>query len=144
MYQQVRALSKQGWSVAALARHLKLTKTTVRKYRDMETFRDQRTTARPSALEPYRALVEQRWAEGCTEVKQLWQEVQAQGYRGSYKSVWMFTRGWQPPATPAAPAPPAAPTAPVRTARQAMWLLTRKPDLLDGEEQAYRERLCEI
>jgi transposase len=38
MYEQVRALSKQGWSVAALARHLKLTKMTVRKYRDMEKF----------------------------------------------------------------------------------------------------------
>jgi len=42
------------------------------------------------------------------------------------------------------PAPPTAPEAPVRTARQAMWLLTHKPDSLDGEEQAYRERLCEI
>jgi transposase len=144
MYQQVRALSSQGWSVAALARQLKLTKMTVRKYRDMGQFRDQRTTARPSAVEPYRAHIEQRWAEGCTEVKQLWQEVQAQGYRGSYKSVWMFTRGWQSPALPAAPAPPPAPTAPARTPRQAMWLLTRKPDSLDGEEQAYRERLCEL
>jgi transposase len=117
---------------------------TVRKYRDMETFRDQRTTARPSAVEPYRALVEQRWAEGCTEVKQLWQELQTQGYRGSYKSVWMFTRSWQAPTLPAAPAPPAAPTPSVRTPRQAMWLLTLKPDTLDDEEQAYRERLCEL
>ncbi|HEU5102597.1 MAG TPA: ISL3 family transposase [Roseiflexaceae bacterium] len=144
MYQQVRELAAQGWSVAALARHLKLTKTTVRKYRDMEMFRDQRTTARPSAVEPYRAYIEQRWAEGCTEVNQLWLEVQAQGYRGSYKSVWMFTRGWQPPLIPAAPAPPAAPTTPVWTPRQAMWLLTREPDTLDGEEQTYRERLCEL
>jgi transposase len=144
MYEQVRALSKQGWSVAALAQHLKLTKMTVRKYRDMETFRDQRTTARPSALEPYRALVEQRWAEGCTEVKQLWQELQGQGYRGSYKSVWMFTRSWQPPALPAASAPPAALTAAVRTPRQVMWLLTRKPEVLSDEDRAYRERLCEL
>jgi transposase len=144
MYEQVRALSKQGWSVAALARHLKLTKMTVRKYRDMETFRDQRTTARPSAVEPYRALLEQRWAEGCTEVKQLWQELQAQGYRGSYKSVWMFTRGWHVPSVLSAPAPVAAPTPPARTPRQAMWLLTRKIDTLDEEEQRYRERLCEI
>jgi transposase len=144
MYEQVQALSSQGWSVAALARHLKLSKMTVRKYRDMEMFRDQRTTARPSAVEPYRALVEQRWTEGCTEVKQLWQELQAQGYRGSYKSVWMFTRGWQRPAVPAASAPPVAPTAGGRTPRQAMWLLARKADSLDDEEQSYRERLCEL
>ena len=25
-----------------------------------------------------------------------------------------------------------------------MWLLTRKPDTLDDEEQSYRERLCEL
>jgi transposase len=144
MYEQVRALSKQGWSVAALARHLKLTRMTVRKYRDMETFHAQRLTARPSTVEPYRARLEQRWAEGCTEVKQLWQELQDHGYRGSYKSVWMFTRGWQVPTVLAAPAPAAAPTPPVRTPRQAMWLLTRKVDTLDDEEQAYRERLCEL
>jgi transposase len=77
-------------------------------------------------------------------VKQLWQELEAQGYRGSYKSVWMFTRSWQPATIPAAPAPPPAPTAPVRTPRQAMWLLTRKRDTLDDKEQAYRERLCEL
>jgi transposase len=144
MYQQVRALSNQGWSVSALARHFSLSKMTVRKYRDMEQFRDQRSTARPSAVEPYRALVEQRWAEGCSEVKQLWQELQAQGYRGSYKSVWMFTRSWQPPTVLATPAPPAAASPPARTPRQAMWLLTRKVDTLDDEEQSYRERLCQL
>jgi transposase len=144
MYEQVRALSNQGWSVAALARHLKLTKMTVRKYRDMETFRDQRTTARPSAVEAYRALVEQRWAEGCTEVKQLWQDLQAQGYQGSYKTVWLFTRGWHPPLVPSPLAPPVPPTPPARTPRQAMWLLTREPDALDDEERAYRDRLCEV
>ncbi len=144
MYEQVQALSNQGWSVSALARHLNLTKMTVRKYRDMEQFHDQRTTARPSAVEPYRAFAEQRWAEGCTEVKQLWQELQAQGYRGSYKSVWMFTRSWPVPTVLAAPGPPAVASPPARTPRQAMWLLTRIPDTLDDEEQTYRERLCEL
>jgi len=77
-------------------------------------------------------------------VKQLWQELQAQGYRGSYKSVWMFTRSWQPAPVLAAPAPPAAASPAARTPRQAMWLLTRKPDTLDDEEQSYRDRLCEL
>jgi transposase len=144
MHQQVRELAAQGWSVAAIAGHLKITKMTVRKYRDMEQFRDQRTTARRSAVEPYRAYVEQRWAEGCTEVKQLWQEVQAQGYQGSYKSVWMFTRGWQSPRHSASLAAPAAPTSPTRTPRQAMWLLARAPEALDDEDTAYREALCQV
>jgi hypothetical protein len=40
-HQQVRELAVQGSSVAAIARQLKITKVTVRKYRDVEQFRDQ-------------------------------------------------------------------------------------------------------
>jgi transposase len=144
MYQQVRELAAQGWSVGAITRQLKINKITVRKYRDMEQFCDQRTTARRSAVEPYRAYVEQRWAEGCTEVKQLWQELQVQGYQGSYKSVWMFTRGWKLSRQVAPQAAPAAPTAPARTPRQAMWLLARAPEELDDEDSAYRDALCQL
>jgi len=143
MYEQVQALAAQGVSVNAMARELQLSRTTVRKYRDREPFEDQWTSGRRSVVEPYRAVVEQRWAEGCTEVKQLWQEIQAQGYGGSYKSVWLFLRSWQVPEELAAPAPPRSPTPPARTPRQAMWLLMREPDALDAEEQAYREALCQ-
>ena len=69
MYEQVQALAAQGVSVNAMARELKLSRTTVRKYRDREPFEDQWTSGRRSVVEPYRAYLEQRWAEGCTEVK---------------------------------------------------------------------------
>lgn len=123
MYEQVRALVGQGWTVAAIVDQLKLSRMTVRKYRDMESFRDQRTTVRVSTAEPYRAYLEQRWAEGCTEAKQLWLELKAQGYQGQYKSVWQFTRYWELPQTLAVAKPAPPPTASVRTPRQAMWLL---------------------
>lgn len=141
MYEQVQALISQGWSVAAIAQHLSLSRMTVRKYRDMERFHDQRTLSRVSEVEPYRAYLEQRWAEGCTEAKQLWLELQAQGYQGRYKSVWQFTRYWELPETPVAPTPPPPPTAAARTPRQAMWLLMRPIAKLSEEEQAYREHM---
>lgn len=144
MYQRVQALSAQGWSVAAMARTLTLSRTTVRKYRDMEQFEDQRLTVRRSVVEPYRAYLEQRWAEGCTEVKQLWQEVQGQGYQGSYKSVWQFTHTWELPHLPRDRAPLPGPTLPARTPRQAMWLLRRAPGSLTAQEQSYRDALCQI
>lgn len=144
MYQQVRELSAQGTSVAAIARTLNLHRATVRKYRDMEQFVDQRLLFRRSAVEPYRAYLEQRWGEGCTEVKQLWQELLSQGYQGSYKSVWQFTHKWQLPEQLAAPAPLPLPTAPARTPRQAMWLLRRADETLDDEEQSYRNSMCQI
>lgn len=142
MHQQVRELSAQGNSVAAIAGELNLSRTTVRKYRDMEQFEDLRLKVRRSAVEPYRAYLEQRWAEGCTEIKQLWQELQSQGYQGSYKSVWQFTHKWELPLLLSAPAPLPAPTAPARTPRQAMWLLRRADDTLDDEERSYRDSLC--
>ena len=143
MYQRVHELVAQGRSVGAIARELKLQRYTVRKYRDMAEFRDQRTTARPSVVEPYRAYVEQRWAEGCTEVKQLWEELQSRGFRGRYKSVWQFTRGWQPPDVPQPVAPaPAHPAPVVRTPRQATWLLVRPSEALEPAEISYREALC--
>lgn len=143
MYEQVQALISQGWSVAAIAQQLKLNRITVRKYRDMESFRDQRTSIRVAEAEPYRAYLEQRWAEGCTEAKQLWLELQVQGYRGSYKSVWQFTRYWELPETLAPAQPPSPPTAPVRTPRQAMWLLMRPADKLTEEDSAYREQMIQ-
>jgi transposase len=143
MFEQVHRLVAAGWSVAAIARELKLTKLTVRKYRDMETFRDGRTLVRVSDVEPYRAYLEQRWAEGCTEAKQLWLELQAQGYRGSYRRVWSFTRYWQLPALLALPSTPPAPSAPARTPRQGMWLLMLPAKKLTEEDEAFRVQMCE-
>jgi transposase len=142
MYQRVRDLAAAGWSVAAMARELKLSKITVRKYRDMEQFLDRRPLVRVSSVEPYRAFVEQRWAEGCTQVKQVWDELRAQGFGGSYLTVWKFTRGWQPPLLPVAATP--APTQPhqeTRTPRQAMWLLLQGHDQLEQADAAYRAAL---
>jgi transposase len=142
MYQRVRELAAAGWSVAAMAHELKMSKITVRKYRDMEQFTDRRPLVRVSSVEPYRAFVEQRWAEGCTQVKQVWDELRAQGFGGSYKSVWMFTRGWQPPMLPVEATP--APTQPhqeTRTPRQAMWLLLQERDQLEEADAAYRGAL---
>lgn len=144
-YQRVRDLAAAGWSVQAIARELKIERQTARKYRDLEQFRDGRTTARPSSVEPYRVYLEQRWAQGCMEARQLWDEIQAQGYRGKYKSVWSFVRNWPPP-TRLAPAAPVAVLCAqtVRTPRQARWLLLHVPDEREAIDTAYCEVLCRI
>jgi transposase len=144
-YQQVRELATHGWSVAAIARKLEITKQTVRKYRDMDTFLDRRISARPSLVEPYRAYVEQRWAAGCTEVKQLWDELQGQGFAGGYKSVWNFVRGWSVPSSVAGGAALAIKVSKkVRTPRKVMWLLLEEPEQVDEADAAYRAALYKL
>jgi hypothetical protein len=36
---------------------------------------------------------------GCRMIKTLWEELRAQGFEGSYKSVWLFTRKSASPRT---------------------------------------------
>lgn len=144
-YQQVRELVGHGWSIAAIARKLAIQKQTVRKYRDMEQFHDRRTSAKPSLVEPYRAYVEQRWAAGCTEAKQLWDDLRAQGFTGGYKSVWNFTRSWSVPSSvQAMPSMAVAVSKKVRTPRQVMWLLLEDPEQLDEVDRAYRAVLYQL
>jgi transposase len=143
-YVRVRDLAAAGWSVQAIARELKIERQTARKYRDMDPFRDGRTTARPSSVEPYRAYLEDRWAAGGTQARQLWDEVRAQGYRGPYKSVWNFLRNWPPPVLPAAAPLPAPLVQAARTPRQAKWLLLQAAEERTVADRAYGAALCHI
>ena len=144
-YQQVHELAGQDWSQQAIARHLHIHPHTVRKYLRMEHFVDQRHSPHGSSVEPYRAYLEERWFQGCRMIKTLWEELRAQGFTGSYKSVWLFTRQWPlsgvSPSTGSAPA--AAPQTP-RTPWQAKWLLLRAPDKLSVRDASYCQALYRL
>src|SRR6266699_5128172 len=45
-----------------------------------------------------REYLQERWQQGEVMIKTLWRELQEQGFRGSYKSVWTFVRNWPLPA----------------------------------------------
>jgi len=145
IHQQIRALAAQGWSSAAIARARHLNKITVYKYRRMDTFVDRRLLARPSVVEPYRAYVDQRWAEGGVDAMQVWLELQTQGFTGSYKSVWWFTRGWPTPTSPIRTvARPVRPQHVAYTPRQVRWLLLRRSEHHDAAATAYCDALRQV
>src|SRR5258708_25598118 len=95
----------------------------------MSEFVDRRHSPFPSHLEPYRAYLQQRWEQGEVMIKRLWQEIQQQGFTGSYSSLWKFLHTWPLPAGMVSsassvsfvPATRSMPT--TRTPRQTMWLL---------------------
>jgi transposase len=130
MHQQVHELAAEGKTQADIIRILHIHPHTVRKYLRMPTFVAYYRHPHPSPVEPYRHYLEERWQQGEVMIKTLWRELQARGFRGSYKSVWTFVRTWPLPAgmTPtsssSSAAPPtrrqAAPTPTPRTRQMAV------------------------
>ena len=41
-----------------------------------------------SKATPYLPYLQQRLAAGCDNARQLWKEIQAQGFTGSYPTIW--------------------------------------------------------
>src|SRR5579859_7319549 len=97
MHQHVHELATEGKTQAEITSRLHLHPNTVRKYLRMPTFVAHYCSPHPSAVEPYRAYLEERWQQGEFMIKILWQELQERGFTGSYKSVWLFVRNWPLP-----------------------------------------------
>jgi hypothetical protein len=87
----------------------------------------------------YRLYLQQRWAEGCTNARQLWRELQAREYAGTYRQVarWAARQRTETVGThdDAANLPPLA------APRQLVWLLLRPPTARDSGDAAILARL---
>ena len=144
----VHALPQAGRSVSAIGRELGLSRATVRKYLRAEACP---VRSRHSRLlgpgSPHVASLRERWAAGCDNAAQLWEERRARGFAGSAGSVrrslgaWRTTprrRGRQPrPAGGSVPTPSPTPPSP----RQVRWWLLQEPDGCPADQQAYLARL---
>jgi transposase len=88
-------------------------------------------------LEPYRATLEQRWAEGCRNGAQLWRELRDAGFRGGLRVVteWATRQriGGHPGRTGSCFAVPSL--------RRVARILTADPSALQAEEQWFLKRL---
>jgi len=152
----VKALQAQGLGQRAIATRLGWHRRTVRRYMvaDQVPARGAGRQAQ-SQVRMYVPYLRRRWAAGCHNRTQLWQELHEQGYCGSYTSVYralirLFGVGRTPTGAGAraggsAVGPRGEPDAPgeVRplTARQARWLILRRPEELTAEETVQRGEL---
>lgn len=128
-YAAVQELAVKGWTISAIARHLRLDRRTARKFARATTVEELLTkaTGRSDVLTPYLPYLTERFNEGCTDAARLTKDIRAQGYRGSSQTVRRYLQPFR--ATTVAPAAPTGLT--VRTATT--WI-TRRPDRLDAEE----------
>jgi hypothetical protein len=146
----VHEQAAEGKSTNEIAAYLHIHRHTALKYLRMPVFVTHDRNPHGSSVEPYRAYLQARWEQGCVMSTILWQELQEQGFTGSYKSVWNFVRTWPLPAgmTPTSSATPAVSAShsasATRTPRQVMWLLLQPQEELGEADAAYRQALLRL
>jgi transposase len=143
-YQQVVALDAQGFEQAEIAHRVGLSRRTIQRWLQEETFPEvRRRKKRRSIFDPYAAYVLRRWKEGCKNGSQLYREIKGKGYSGSEQMVHRFLRRLreQLPLVQAVEAPPTP--AQDFVAQEAVWLFVRDPADLNEMEQTILAAICQ-
>jgi transposase len=154
-YDQVVALHEAGKGVRTIARELHMNRQTVRRFVLAGAFPERAPrSARPSKLDPYTPYLEERWRVGETNGRQLWHEIQAQGFSGSLALVVRWARRQRmlaPPPAPVSPRigrPPVQRSAPRQNAplatRQVVWWLLRLPEALKPSIQELMAQMQQV
>ena len=144
-YQRMVVLREQGLTQAEIAKTLGVGVRTVRSWLKAGTAPAwKRRFRRRSIFDPYAAYVLERWQQGVQDGKQIFEEIRAQGFKGSHGIVKRFLqtlrgkrgkhRSQKEPGS-LAPTRYAAPTNPT-------WLFIRKVEDLTSDERIELFLLC--
>jgi transposase len=133
-YQQMLQLHEQGMTQSAIAQQIGVSLNTVQRW----LVNGCPQTARGpyvSRLDRYLPYLFQRWTQGCHNIAQLFRELEARGYQGSYASVHdnivrrlLFDGRKTPGDSSSMPVP-------LPTPRQAAFVFLRRPEKLRTQEQ---------
>ena len=144
-YEQVWSLHNQGWLGCAIAQQLGISERTVRRYLRTTRFpeRKGRRDRGRSILDPYKTDLLKHWNSGCHETKRLFDALQTKGYPGSYRTVGRYVQrlrsslGLPPRQQQRGRLPPQAikPKKPPLTVRRATWLVLRRIENRDQEDE---------
>lgn len=134
-FQQVVSLREQGMKQADIAKRVGISERTVRQWLKQGALPSHRRPNRHSIFDPYAAYVLSRWQEGMHDGQQLFEEIRAQGFKGTARLVRRFLQTLRDKRNPLTDlAPPSA--ASQFSANDAVWLFIRKDaDLTDQEKQ---------
>ena len=141
-FRQMTALRAQGLTQAAIAKRMGMSERAVRtwlKRGDAPTWKHQ--SRRRSVFDPYAGYVLERWQAGIHEAKQLYEEIQAQGFPGKLRIVQRFVQALRDDPEQISLAPATA--ADRFSSNTATWLFIRDPRQLTAEKQADLELICQ-
>ena len=144
-YEQVLELNRQGLSHRAIADRLGMHRSTVRRFVGAGTFPERAGRRYGRRTDPFADYLKQRWDEGCRNAAQLFAELQARGFQGSYYAVRRQLAPWRRAAPPGGTcAGPVATRSLGRpSARRVSWLFLLDPADREPPEQAFLDRLGE-
>ncbi|WP_336246786.1 ISL3 family transposase [Streptomyces cupreus] len=128
----VHALLDEGLGLRPIARRLGLARNTIRRLAHAATADELlvgRWTGRTSILDPYKPYLHQRWAEGCTVARRLFEELRERGYHGGESVVKKYVQRLRE-AFPHDDPPRKAPSV-----RDVTSWITRRPDRLDDDQE---------
>jgi len=146
LYERVKELHTEGMSLRRIGEELGLARNTVRKYVRQPPNPPLPTprALRASILDPYEDFLLERMNQGCHNAAQLFREIQEKGFAGSQSTVKAYiaylrssTKQGKAPRTRRQRAEAISP-------RELRWLLARKPEKLDQEDQARLDQLLQI
>jgi transposase len=145
-YERAVEMRERGMYVEDMAQEMGMSRSTVVAWLspDGPTEHGRGGGGRPSPIAPYADYVERRLAERCINMAQIFRELQAMGYGGSYDAVAYhircLRRGLSPPAAKADGRPRGTRYDSQETARLLM-LEAKDPAALDPEQGRYLKEL---
>jgi transposase len=137
-YQKVKELYDKGYSKMAISRELAISIKTVRRWLRVDRFPERKpAVGRRKMVAYFTEYLEKRWREGCHNSTRLFQEIRAEGYKGSRQMVSAFVSSWRQTGRR-----PSAKSAPQRVApKSAAVLAMQAPEKLTAEQQMLFSRL---
>jgi transposase len=139
-FEQVLELHRLGLSDRAIARRLQIHRDTVSRYVKAGVFRERAGRNYTRRTDRFADYLRQRWAEGCRNATQLFEELKGQGFGGSYHAVRRHVGQWRPATLPKeANGATAAGLFKRPSARRVCWLLK---DRTEREAQEQRLVAC--
>jgi transposase len=150
MYDAICRLHQDGATVAAMARRLKISRTTVYRQLRRGTPPEPKTCTRRSSdrvLAPYIPYLIERWRGGNVTGQQLFREIQAQGYPYSSSTVRRLIASLRRASEAGRPpemeqSPYTRPQGP--SARAVSFVVMTRPQKRSRLAQLYLEQLCQI
>src|SRR5438876_1952370 len=146
LYQRVQELHTSGMSLRKIGEELGLARNTVRKYfrQPPEAPLPTPRPLRASQLDPYEDYLLERWGQGERNAAQMYREISARGYRGAATMVRAYIAHLRSTTADGSVPRSRKERAKALSPRALRWLLTRKRQDLDQEEQTRLDQLLSL